>query len=276
MAKFRYGCVTFTWSMSGEKYVGKCDHMSTIIRQAGFAAIETQSNIMGEYWEDSSLMVDLLQEHELQLAALAFGNTYNNATLTDEERAATAHIFDYLGAFPEPRLSLSHRSEDRSNLQARQLNAISCLNEIGRMATDRGIACSFHPSSYPASLFLLDSDYRLMLDKLDPTVVTYCPDSGHIANGGMDVYEIFSTYTSIIGHVHLKDISANKEWVPIGEGVIDFPRLLKILDDAEYEGWISFEEESPAAVTDPDEETLNAGRYLTETLLPLGYGSERA
>lgn len=272
MAKFKYGCVTFTWSMSGDKYVGKCDHMCQIIKQAGFSAIETQANIMGQYWTDRSLMIDLLQEYDLQLSALAFGNAYHSPTLTDEERAATEHIFDYIEGFPEPRLSLSHHSKNRDNLQERQLNALSCLNEIGRLAADRGIACSFHPSSYPASLFLIESDYRPMLDKLDPNVVTYCPDSGHIANGGMDVYEIFSTYASITGHVHLKDISADKQWVPIGEGVIDFPRLLKILDAADYEGWISFEEESPRAVSDPDSETLDAGRYLVEELLPLGYG----
>jgi len=217
-------------------------------------------------------MVDLLQEHDLRLAALAYGNQYNNPTLTEEERAATERIFDYLEVFPEPRLSLSHYSADRDHLLARQQNAIACLNEVGQLAADRGIACSFHPSSYPTSLFLVASDYRFMLDGLDPEVVTYCPDSGHIANGGMDVYEIFSTYASIIDHVHLKDISADKQWVPIGEGVIDFPRLLKILDDADYEGWVSFEEESPAAERDPDGATLDAGRYLAETLLPLGYG----
>ena len=272
MSKFKYGCVTFTWSMSGSKYVGKCDHMCKIIKQAGFSAIETQANIMGNYWADRSMMVDLLQEHELQLSALAFGNAYHNPTLTDEERAAAEKIFDYIGTFSEPRLSLSHYSDNRENLRERQLNALSCLNEMGQLAADRGIACSFHPSSYPASLFLVDGDYRLMLDKLDPKVVSYCPDSGHIANGGMDVYEIFSTYASIIGHVHLKDISADKQWVPIGEGVIDFPRLLKILDNAGYEGWICFEEESPRAVSDPDGETLDAGRYLVEELLPLGYG----
>lgn len=272
MSKFRYACVTFTWSMSGAKYVGKIPHMCNIIKQAGCTGIETQANMMGPYWEDSARMINLLQEQDLELAALAFGSTYHNPTLTTEERAAAEQIFDYLAAFPQPRLSLSHRSSDREHLLTRQQNAIACLNEVGRLAAERGIACSFHPSSYPTSLFLVDSDYRRMLDGLDPQAVTYCPDSGHIVNGGMDVYEIFSTYAAIIDHVHLKDISADGEWVAIGEGVIDFPRLLKILDDAGYAGWISFEEESPAAEIDPDSATLNAGRYLAETLLPLGYG----
>lgn len=60
MGKFKYGCVTFTWSMSGAKYVGACDHMCRIIQQAGCSGIETQANIMGKYWEERALMVDLL------------------------------------------------------------------------------------------------------------------------------------------------------------------------------------------------------------------------
>ena len=110
-----------------------------------------------------------------------------------------------------------------------------------------------------------------MLDEMDPDALKYCPDTGHIGNGGMDIYEIFTTYISMIGHVHMKDITEDKKWAPNGEGIIDFPRIMKILDDAGYDGWIVFEEESDAAREDPDEATLKNGRYLTETLRPLGY-----
>ena len=87
----------------------------------------------------------------------------------------------------------------------------------------------------------------------------------------MDVYEIFTTYMSIIGHVHMKDITVDKKWAPNGEGYIDFPRLMKMLDDANYIGWIVFEEESDSAREDPDAATLKNGSYLQNTFLPLGY-----
>ena len=92
-----------------------------------------------------------------------------------------------------------------------------------------------------------------------------------IVNGEMDVYEIFATYASVIGHVHLKDINEDRSWAPMGEGIIDFPRLLKTLHDAGYDGWIDIEEESADARVDPDAATLKNGRYLAETLLPLGF-----
>tara|TARA_Y100000031_G_scaffold95744_1_gene105169 strand:- start:7293 stop:8066 length:774 start_codon:yes stop_codon:yes gene_type:complete len=257
--------------MSGDKYVGDCPHMCAIIARAGMTGIESSAGMMGRYFEDSALMVDLLSEHGLQLASLGFGGSFRNSRLSDKERAQADGVFNYLESFPNPRLTLAHGSRDRSDLAERQRNAMACVNEAATLAAERGIACAFHPTSGGYSIFRTADDYKLMLDSLDTSVVGYCPDSGHIVNGDMDVYEIFSTYASVIGHVHLKDISEDKKWAPMGEGIIDFPRLLKTLDDAGYDGWIDIEEESAGARDDPDAATLKNGRYLAETLLPLGF-----
>ena len=272
MSNFKYGCESFSWSMSGDKYVGDVPHMCQVIREAGMTGIETAGRMAGKYGKDPALLAELLKEHDMELTATGFGGGFGErASLTEEEKAAAGRVFDFVSNFPEPRLSLAHGSRNRDNLLERQRNAMACFNEVGRIAIERGIRCSLHPSSYPTSLFLTDSDYRTMLDEMDPEALKYCPDTGHIVNGGMDIYEIFTTYISIIGHVHMKDITEDKKWAPNGEGIIDFPRIMKILDDAGYDGWIVFEEESDAARVDPDEATLKNGRYLTETLRPLGY-----
>lgn len=258
--------------MSGDKYVGDIPHLCRVISQAGLTGIETSGHMAGKYGTDPGLMAELLKEYDMELTATSFGGSFGErSNLTEAERASAVQIFDYISCFPEPRLSLSHRSRNRDNLLERQRNAMACYNEVGRMATDQGIACALHPSSYPTSIFITDSDYRTMLEGMDSQALKYCPDTGHIVKGGMDVYEIFTTYLSNIGHVHMKDITAEKKWAPNGEGIIDFPRLMKILDEADYDGWIVFEEESDAAREDPDAATLKNGRYLEDTLRPLGY-----
>ena len=271
MGKFKYGCETFSWVMSGAKYVGQVPHMCEVISKAGFTGIETSPGFMRQYFEDASLMSDLLAEKGMQLASLSFGGAFASPSLNEQELSTMQRSFDYVKSFPEARISLAHGSRDRSNLAERQRNAIACINEIGKRAVDLGITCAFHPTSGPPSIFRTPDDYKVMLDLLDTSVVGYCPDSGHIVNGGMDVYEMFSTYASVIRHVHLKDITEEKSWAPTGEGVIDFPRLLKILHDAGYDGWIVMEEESSDARNDPDGATLKNGEYLAEKLLPLGY-----
>ncbi|MDG2070701.1 MAG: TIM barrel protein [Pseudomonadales bacterium] len=272
MSHFKYGCESYSWVMSGDKYLGNIPHLCKVISQAGLAGIETSLRMAGDYGKDPGAMSEVLKEYDLALVATSLGGNFGESPrLRAEERAAAEQVFDFISHFPEPRLSLSHYSRDRDNLLTRQRNAMACYNEVGRMATDRGIDCALHPSSYSTSIFITDSDYRVMLDEMDPKVVKYCPDTGHIANGDMDVYEIFTTYMSNIGHVHMKDITEDKKWAPNGEGSIDFPRLMKMLDEANYEGWIVFEEESDAAREDPDTATLKNGRYRKDTLLPLGY-----
>lgn len=271
MSPFRFGSETFTWIMSGEKYLGKMPHICEILKKAGLTGIEPSPWIMGPYFDDPVPMADLLQQYGLQLASIGAGGGFPKATLSEKERSAIERVFDYVSSFPEPRVSLSHGSRDRSDLAERQRNAMSCINEVGRIATDRGITCAFHPTSGPPSIFRTPEDYKIMLDLLDTQVVGYCADSGHIVNGGMDVYEIFSTYAPVIRHVHVKDITAEKTWAPMGKGIIDFPRLMRTLQEADYDGWICMEEESSDAVTDPDAATLKNGEYLATVLRPLGY-----
>ncbi len=81
--------------------------------------------------------------------------------------------------------------------------------------------------------------------------------------------EMFETSMPLIKHVHFKDMSAAGQWVGMGAGVIDFVRIVNMLKDAAFDGWIMVEEESAAAESDPDAATLENGEYLKRALLPL-------
>jgi L-ribulose-5-phosphate 3-epimerase len=42
-------------------------------------------------------------------------------------------------------------------------------------------------------------------------------------------------------HVHVKDVTVAQEWTRIGDGIVDFPLLLRYLRDTGYDGYLSFE-----------------------------------
>jgi len=44
-----------------------------------------------------------------------------------------------------------------------------------------------------------------------------------------------------VAHVHLKDVSVSGDWTRIGDGVVDFEALLRYLDGAGYDAYLSFE-----------------------------------
>ena len=52
MSNFRYGCESYSWVMSGEKYLGNIPHLCKVISQAGLAGIETSMRMAGEYGAD--------------------------------------------------------------------------------------------------------------------------------------------------------------------------------------------------------------------------------
>jgi inosose dehydratase len=91
-------------------------------------------------------------------------------------------------------------------------------------------------------------------------------DSGHITFGGGDAVDVLAKHIKRVCHVHCKDVrpnviklARNRHWsflqavingafsVP-GDGAVDFPGLLKILYDNDYQGWLVVEAEQDPAV----------------------------
>ncbi len=98
--------------------------------------------------------------------------------------------------------------------------------------------------------FLHDSDLPL------------CVDTGHLLIGGTDPVDLVRDHPHRVGHVHLKDVrddlaGAVREgrisyteavrqgiYVPLGDGDVDLPTLLKLLRDNDYPGWYVLEQDT--------------------------------
>ncbi|MCA1201732.1 sugar phosphate isomerase/epimerase family protein [Priestia flexa] len=88
-----------------------------------------------------------------------------------------------------------------------------------------------------------------------PAGVTSVKDSYYLANGsteealedikaaGGDPVEVMRKYIDRIKYVHLKDYQKG-EFLPLGEGHQDFEDMIKVLEDAHYDGWITIELDS--------------------------------
>jgi inosose dehydratase len=270
MTQTKFGCQFYTWQMSGEKYIGKLPHILNVVRVAGFTGVEPETLMLGPFYDDPAALQAVLEQYGLKLGALTLVCDWAGPRETDEERLEADRIIKFLQFFPSTHLVLCQLpGKDRLNLRQRQANLIACVNACAARAVDQGTSCSFHPNSPPGSAFRSEEDYRILLDGLDSRTVGFAPDTGHIAKGEMDVMEIMQTYREQIKHVHFKDISATGKWVGMGFGIIDFPRIVKMLRDTGYSGWIMVEEESQQAENGPDAATIKNGAYLRQTLLPL-------
>ena len=269
MGNIRIGCQTYTWQMSGEKYLDSLDHMIQIASQADYLGIEPETQFLRKFW-DADLLKEGLAENNIELAALTLVEDWLNPEETDDERANADKTIEFLKNFPDTVLAMVQMpGSDRENLRERQENLIKCVNAIAKRATAEGIVCTYHPNSPGGSVVRIAEDYDFFLNKLDQSVIGYAPDVGHIAAGGMDPLEIIKQYRSMVNHVHYKDMLADGEWAAMGDGIIDFVGITTYLRDLGYDGWIIVEDEAPRAVDEPDEVTLEDGEWVKANLVPI-------
>ena len=267
----KYGFQTYTWQMSFEKYADKIEHIVDITKQGGMHAIEPDTSLLKGYFDDPLAFKAMLENKGVELAALCVVCDWLHGSETTEEKELANKAMNFVSEFPNPMLLLVQMPQnDRENLAERQKNALTNINTVAKRAADSGIKSVFHPNSPPGSVFRTFDDYKLMLDGLDPQYVGYAPDSGHIINGGMDVYDMFRDSMPLIKHVHFKDVGADGGWLVMGEGITDFVKIVEMLHCGGFDGYILVEDESPAAEEDPDAVSLKNAEYIRNKLFPIG------
>jgi inosose dehydratase len=265
MEKVKFGCQTYTWQMSYEKYSDALDHIMDVSAASGFAGIEAEVCMLGKYRTEPVKLAESLSKRKLALGAICLVCDWRGSQETDAERAEADRVIAYLKQLPSAMLALCQMpGKDRADLRERQEHCIICCNEIGKRAVAAGVPVAFHPNSPGGSVFRIQEDYALLLDRLNTEVVGFAPDAGHIAKGGMNVVEMFRQYASVIRHVHYKDMTAAGAWAEMGKGSIDFTAITDGLIKSGYKGWIMIEDESPLAETNPDEVTRLNGIYLKQ------------
>jgi len=267
MLNIRFGCQTYTWQMSGDKYLSQLPHIMRIASRAGFNGIEPETQFLGEFYEPA-LMVEALNKYDLRFAAVCLVEDWMHRNETERERANADRLISYLKHFPRTVLCLCQMpGEDRENLKERQTNLLSCVNEISRRAHDQGITCSYHPNSPTGSIFRTEDDYEILLNGLDVSVTGWTPDVGHIAKGGMDPLKKIKEYRSLVNHVHFKDMYDYGQWAQLGQGCVDLVGITRFLADSKYDGWIIIEDECERAEHDPDATVLDDGVFVANRLL---------
>lgn len=156
------------------------------------------------------------------------------------------------------------------------------LNELGKVAHDRGFKLAFH--HHMGTVVQTLEETLRMLNDTDPAFVHLNYDCGHFYFAGEDPALALQQTISRVAHVHLKDIRPNVlSWVKKErqsflhavkagvftvpgdeEGCIDFAPIFQTLEEAQYEGWIVVEAEQDPAKANPLEYAMKARRFIRE------------
>ena len=143
-----------------------------------------------------------------------------------------------------------------------------------------GIALTLH--HHMGTVVQTEAEIDRMMENTDPALFSLLFDSGHLAYCGEDYMSVLKKYAKRIKHVHLKDIrpdviaqvkAEHKSFlqgvrlgaftIP-GDGCIDFDPIFKVLEEADYEGYMLVEAEQDPAIANPLEYAIRARRFIAE------------
>ena len=155
------------------------------------------------------------------------------------------------------------------------------LNKLGKIAKEEyDISLTFH--HHMGTVVQTAEETTRRMEGTDPEYVSLLFDSGHFAYCGEDPVAMVTKYVNRIKHVHLKDIRpdvvakvkaedmsflagvrAGAFTIP-GDGCVDFKSIFKVLEDADYEGYMVVEAEQDPAKANPLEYAIRARKFIAE------------
>jgi inosose dehydratase len=123
---------------------------------------------------------------------------------------------------------------DSYDFKAAKPHIIATLNEAGKRLSDFGLTAALHQHT-GTSVDTRDQVYEIM-DGVDTRVMKFGPDVGQLLKSGTDPVKVLKDFQPLIRTVHLKDYSGGPNWggyCPLGQGKVDLPAVLDILEGAE-------------------------------------------
>jgi len=251
MLKFAYS--TINWGNT-------CDLPSTLsqIREAGWGAVELYQHSL-DWLGPVSVLTAQLQG--LQVATL-----FGSVTLPVDERQRTIQKrrIDYAAEIGATAYGIGggQRLRWRAPADAEYAELSVFFEELAQCAARKGVAVSYHPHTG----WTVETTNEIVQLLAGTEALRLCLDASHIALVDESPLDTFHRFWDRIGYIHLKDWARGK-FVELGQGTIgiDFPGLLRDLDDRGFAGWVVIEN-SRSDISPAHSARMNAD-YLTS----LGY-----
>lgn len=249
----RIACHGITWGRDG---LLQCVRD---LQTLGFRGFEAFAFVADDYgFERLDEFKRLLAEHHLQLVALYGGGAMHDASLFEEVVARNVRLARFLRANGADRLVLGPgRRPPGGPTRDHLLNAVHCMNEIGRRTLEYGVLACVHPHYNTVIERIPEIDF--VMERVDPRYVYLAADTAHFRKGNPDVptadIDLFRKYADRIKYVHLKDwdptippettgeggTAVIKDFVELGLGVVHVKECITILREAGYDGWLTIE-----------------------------------
>jgi inosose dehydratase len=128
---------------------------------------------------------------------------------------------------------------------ASKTSIIEALNEAARAIVDLGLTPVLHQHT-GTCIETRDETYAVM-EAVDTRYLKFGPDIGQLQKGGSDPVRVVKDFLPIVQHMHLKDFNGGNAFLgycPLGQGKVDIPAILTMIDGKKMDGMVMVELDS--------------------------------
>ena len=258
--------------------------------EAGYKGIELGP--IGYMPENPTVLAEALNEFNQELIGGVIFRPFHDPNKWDEVLDASKRTCEALSAHGASLLviidSISPRrapTAGRSD-EAVQMNSVEWQNFKNRITTiakigaeEYGLTVGIH--AHAAGFIDFEPELERLLDEVDENILGICFDTGHHSYAGFDPLKFMKKHMSRINYVHFKDTNplvksrvikerigfydacAQGIFCNLGKGEIDFTQVRNVLNNANFNGWCTVEQDcDPNGKTSPITDALRNREYL--------------
>ena len=258
--------------------------------QAGYKGIELGP--VSFMPEDPAILSDALTQNDLTLIGGVVFRPFHDPTAWDDVwdgavrtcKALQAHgarhlvLIDSISARRAPTAGQASDAEQMDNAEWTAFSdRIRTVAKLG--AEEYGLTVGIH--AHAAGFIDFEPELERLLSDIDESLLKICLDTGHHSYAGFDPVAFMQRHMPRISYMHFKDIDpkvkaaaitnrtgfydacAQGIFCNLGQGDVDFPAVRQLLQDANFTGWCTVEQDcDPAGITSAvDDARANRG-YL--------------
>jgi sugar phosphate isomerase/epimerase len=196
------------------------------VAQAGYVNVESAGYDNGKFYNLSPAdFKALLDEMKLKpMSAHQSSVTFDNI---DQQIAdLKAAVFQYF-VVPIPPMGLFGDEGGKMNMKGGAKNLAQILDKLGEKCAAAGLQLLYHNHDFE---FVKDADGTVVIDYLlencNPKYVNFQMDLYWVTKAGADPVAYFKRYPGRFKIWHVKDMDDQGRFAPVGNGKIDFKRVL--------------------------------------------------
>ena len=248
MKKATLAYATWPWGLKTKEQLAQA---VTDMTALGFKQFESVCHTVTLFKDDVDEFKSMTEGNGVKAVSFYF---YQGGQL-DEDVARVQVALDFLAACGVKRMSIQAAGKPNGGATGVELKTVlDYLDGIGKICKPYGIMPCLHPHANTLVMFENEIDY--VMQRVDPALISFGPDTAHLAVAKCDAVAVFKKYADRIRFVHLKDVKKNTQTVvgdgkqgfevytdflELGEGEVDIPGCVKVLEGIGYDGYLTIE-----------------------------------